>query len=280
MAESLAYSGAFRPWNKGGGYHSKLLKLQRASGVYAIWSTSGKLLYIGESHTGQLYDTITRHFRDWRVAADDAQGRRRGGHEYKRGGVKVAVYTTEPGAAQDVQLDFIRAMNPRDNVLDGHSIAPVPNPRRSKTTLRGARRKRGRRRTSGAARVPRAKRTRGGFWLQAVRQGRRIVGVLLDDSKPTGAEVVGPYADRAHAKSDGQLWARTGRKPVCPRRNPPDGVLGRIRAVEYDHADDGKRYRHDFERPARLESSGRGRLVVSGPSVRTIKDRGQLFIEG
>lgn len=93
----------------------------RTSGVYVIIER-GQVLYVGESHTGRLFDTITRHFRKWRVdASRDAQGRRRGGTTYNRDRVKVAWVECPAGDAQELQYKAIQRLNPRDNVNDGCS---------------------------------------------------------------------------------------------------------------------------------------------------------------
>ena len=85
--DPLGFAASFRPTlplapgRKRADYAPQLVKLRgrKASGVYAIFDArSRRLLYIGESHTGRLYDTITRHFRAWRPE-NDPQGRRRAG---------------------------------------------------------------------------------------------------------------------------------------------------------------------------------------------------------
>lgn len=54
------------PWT-GDGWDAWLRALDGRSGVYVIRSRdSGTILYVGESHTGNLYDTIARHFQAWR----------------------------------------------------------------------------------------------------------------------------------------------------------------------------------------------------------------------
>src|SRR5436190_19478797 len=78
--------------------HLEALRDVEVSGVYAITdATTGQALYVGESHTGRLFDTITRHFRKWSVDPQrDAQGRRFGGTTYHRDSVKVALMLTAP----------------------------------------------------------------------------------------------------------------------------------------------------------------------------------------
>jgi hypothetical protein len=104
-------------------YHDALAELrgEHASGVYAIIAKgSGRVLYVGESHTGRLYDTITRHFRAWTInPRRDSQGRRFGGTTYDRAKVRVAYTVTADDEAQDMQYAEIQRLNPADNVIDG-----------------------------------------------------------------------------------------------------------------------------------------------------------------
>jgi len=111
-------------------YHANLnvLRGRSLSGVYAI-VRRGVVLYVGESHTGNLYDTITRHFREWRVdPSRDAQGRRRGGTTYDRRTVGVVYIVTPAHIAQDLQLAEIQRLEPRDNTIDGGASDPAELP--------------------------------------------------------------------------------------------------------------------------------------------------------
>jgi len=112
----------------GGAYHNELRKIRgrAVSGVYAILN-DGEVLYVGESHTGRLYDTITRHFRRWRPE-HDPQGRRRGGTTYDRERVYVVYAITTPGEAPDYQYHEIQRLAPRDNDLDGGSVCCEGDP--------------------------------------------------------------------------------------------------------------------------------------------------------
>lgn len=102
----------------------------RASGVYAIVQ-AGRALYVGESHTGRLFDTITRHFRSWTLdPSQDEQGRRRGGTTYDRRAVRVVYAITEDDAAQAIQYAEIQRLRPRDNRLAGSSGRAQPLPDR------------------------------------------------------------------------------------------------------------------------------------------------------
>jgi excinuclease UvrABC nuclease subunit len=105
-------------------YHPLLAQLRgvKASGVYAIADRSGRVLYVGESHSGRLYDTITRHFRAWAIdPRNDPAGRRRGGTMYDRREVRVAYVVTDPSVAQAFQFAEIDRLTPRDNQVQGKS---------------------------------------------------------------------------------------------------------------------------------------------------------------
>lgn len=110
----------------GGLYAPELMALRgrRVSGVYAIVRRgSGRVLYIGESHTGRLYDTITRHFRKWRRPKRTRGAQPRGGVTYNRAVVSFVVEVTTDQDAQAVQFACIQAFSPRDNEVDGGSVA-------------------------------------------------------------------------------------------------------------------------------------------------------------
>lgn len=94
------------------------------SGVYVIRSKrNGLIVYVGESHTGRLYSTLTRHFQGW--------SRRKGfwgtagfskndpGVTYKRHLVEVATITTPASRAVALQDALIRRHAPTDNIRLG-----------------------------------------------------------------------------------------------------------------------------------------------------------------
>ena len=95
---------------------------------------SSTIVYVGESHTGRLYETLTRHFQTWRrgkgwwlgqfVESDNDPGT-----TYDREVCEVAVRITRPGgAATAAQADLIRRLRPRDNVLGtvAEELEPAP----------------------------------------------------------------------------------------------------------------------------------------------------------
>lgn len=107
-------------------YHWELRKLRAGafSGVYCIMGHARRALYVGESHTGRLYDTITRHFRRWKIdPRNDAKGRRYGGTTYDRSKCLVSYILTRPDAALDMQYREIQRLRPRDNANDCRSKA-------------------------------------------------------------------------------------------------------------------------------------------------------------
>jgi hypothetical protein len=120
------------PAVEGSKYHPHLgeLRGKKLSGVYAITRADDNLvLYVGESHTGRLYDTITRHFRRWSIAPGvDAQGRRRGGTPYSRFTVRVVYLITPADDAQAIQYAEIQRLNPQDNANDGHTATGADIP--------------------------------------------------------------------------------------------------------------------------------------------------------
>lgn len=128
MHQSLNVAAAFNATDADGRYAEALswLRGRRESGVYALIDRrSREVLYIGESHSGRLYDTITRHFRSWSIPRGrDAQGRRFGGTTYDRARIAIAYATTPAELAQETQYAEIQRLRPRDNDIDGCGAHP------------------------------------------------------------------------------------------------------------------------------------------------------------
>lgn len=104
-------------------YHSmlKTLSSARESGIYAIIdAASREVLYVGESHSDRLYDTITRHFRAWKINSR-RDGRRSGGTTYDRNKVLVCWAILPADEAVAAQYVEIQRLKPRDNQVDGCS---------------------------------------------------------------------------------------------------------------------------------------------------------------
>jgi hypothetical protein len=111
----------FRPVGKPGEvYPAWLAPFRNASGVYLI-KVDRRLVYIGESHTGNLLRTLTRHFSTWKRSKLWWAGLNRGhgeepGATYPRARCTVAVEVTAPDAAPLREAELIARLAPRDNV--------------------------------------------------------------------------------------------------------------------------------------------------------------------
>lgn len=98
--------------------------LKGKSGVYVIRELDDNgepvIVYVGESHTDRLYDTLTRHLQQWRRWKGFWKGQYGQGHDpgltYDRDGVDVAVRVVPPEAAIDLEARLIRKFVPRDNI--------------------------------------------------------------------------------------------------------------------------------------------------------------------
>lgn len=95
-------SGEFYPWVK---------TLCGKSGAYVVRSNwlFKAILYVGESHSGNLSKTLKRHFFNWR---DDPIRRH---HVYDRHRIEVAVRVTPAKHAVATQNGLIQRLKPRDN---------------------------------------------------------------------------------------------------------------------------------------------------------------------
>ncbi|MBK7079122.1 MAG: hypothetical protein IPH44_43340 [Myxococcales bacterium] len=100
--------------------------LRDVSGVYAIREHDGRrpvLVYIGESHTDRLYQTLTRHWQTWRRVGI---GRRESAHDpgvwYARSRCEAAVLVTPADRAQCLQDALIEYLSPRDNLVRATSL--------------------------------------------------------------------------------------------------------------------------------------------------------------
>lgn len=101
-------------------YPDWIRELDGRSGVYVI-RQGGDVVYVGESHTGRLYDTLTRHFSTWRRWKGFWRDQFGEGHDpgmtYDRDRVEVAVRVTSPSEAIDEESRLIHRLKPRDNLL-------------------------------------------------------------------------------------------------------------------------------------------------------------------
>ena len=128
---SLTYRSVGSP---GEAYPDWVRELDGKSGVYVIRErqTDGtsEIVYVGESHTDRLYDTLTRHLQKWRRWKGFWKGQYGEGHDpgltYDRRRVEIAVRTTAPAEAIDEEARLIRRLKPRDNLLGQPIEGEVP----------------------------------------------------------------------------------------------------------------------------------------------------------
>ncbi len=97
--------------------------LKGKSGAYVIreHGCDGVIAYVGSSG-GSLYDTITRHFQQWKRSKQWWRGLRGAGHDpgltYRRGLCCVAVQLTAKGAHRKAEANLIERLKPRDNITE------------------------------------------------------------------------------------------------------------------------------------------------------------------
>ena len=119
----------YRPISaRGERYPAWVQALRGKSGVYVIRERDRDgdpvVAYVGESHTGRLYETLTRHFQEWRRSKGFWRGQYAEGHDpgmtYPRDRVEVATRVMSGADAIDEERRLIRRLRPRDN-LNGQS---------------------------------------------------------------------------------------------------------------------------------------------------------------
>jgi len=107
-------------------YPDWIRALDGESGVYVIREIqrdgSTPIVYVGESHSGRLYQTLTRHFQTWRRSKKFWSGQYGGqGHDpgltYPRDRVTVAARMLSPARAMAEEARLIARLRPRDNLL-------------------------------------------------------------------------------------------------------------------------------------------------------------------
>lgn len=122
---------SYRPIGASGEpYPSWVRELKGEAGVYMIRdAASHEILYVGSS-SSRLYDTLTRHFQQWRRYKGYWRGQYAEGHDpgltYNRAHVEVAVKLTSPADALDEEARMIRRLNPRDNILGQAELEDAP----------------------------------------------------------------------------------------------------------------------------------------------------------
>lgn len=125
----------YRPiGDSGQAYPAWVRALRGKSGAYVIKAVgmfSSTIVYVGESHSGCLYETMTRHFQAWSRqkgfwAGLFVQSDNDPGTTYDRAACEVAVRISSAGRAVELQAELIRKLKPRDNVLSG--VVSVDDP--------------------------------------------------------------------------------------------------------------------------------------------------------
>ena len=111
-------------------YPAWVRELDGKSGVYVIRdANSHDVLYVGSSST-RLYDTLTRHFQQWRRYKSFWKNQYAEGHDpgltYDRARVEVAVRMTAPADSLDEEARLIRRLAPRDNILGQPELEDTP----------------------------------------------------------------------------------------------------------------------------------------------------------
>jgi hypothetical protein len=120
----------YRPvGRRGEPYPAWVRGLKGKSGVYVI-RQAGEVVYVGESHAGRLYATLTRHFQAWRRWKSFWKDQYSEGHDpgltYPRHSVEVAVRVMSPDDAIDEEARLIQRLRPRDNLLGQPELEEAP----------------------------------------------------------------------------------------------------------------------------------------------------------
>lgn len=103
---------------KGEPYPAWLLAHKHQSGVYVI-KEGATVVYVGESHAGRLYGTVTRHFQEWTRNKQHWKGsysQHDPGLTYVREKCSVGVKVTRANDAIREQDKQIARLKPRDNI--------------------------------------------------------------------------------------------------------------------------------------------------------------------
>ena len=126
-AEPRNASLSYRPIGRSGErYPDWIRELRGKSGVYIIRERqrdgSTPTVYVGESHAGRLYQTLTRHFQTWRRSKKFWSGQYGGqshdpGLTYPRDKVTVATRVMSPERAIAEEARLIARLRPRDNLI-------------------------------------------------------------------------------------------------------------------------------------------------------------------
>jgi hypothetical protein len=113
-------------------YPAWVQDLKGQSGVYVfrIIKPDGtpEIVYVGESHTGNLFETLTRHLQTWTRQKGFWRGQYTEGTDpgvtYKRDQVEAAVRVVSPDEAIELEKRLIRRYSPRDNIVGNAEAVP------------------------------------------------------------------------------------------------------------------------------------------------------------
>ena len=126
---------AYRPVGaRGERYPDWIQALRGKSGVYVIRERDDEgnpiVVYVGESHTDRLYETLTRHFQTWRRWKSYWKGQYTEGHDpgltYDRERVEVAARVMSGPRAIAEEERLIRRLRPRDNLAGVPAVEEAP----------------------------------------------------------------------------------------------------------------------------------------------------------
>jgi len=114
MEIRLHWRSPARP-DRGRGFAPWVRELRGRNGIYLIRDAATReVYYIGESHTGRLFETLTRHLYTWSGFGS--------GPSYNPARVEVAWLETSPEDARYQQYELIMHFRPLDNQKDGRSL--------------------------------------------------------------------------------------------------------------------------------------------------------------
>ena len=102
----------------------------RSCGAYVIRDKrSHRVLYVGSSRS-RLYDTITRHFQQWKRRKNWWKGLHGAHHDpgmvYRRDHCEVAIRIVHCGDELDEETRLIHKLSPRDNLVENPDGEEVP----------------------------------------------------------------------------------------------------------------------------------------------------------
>lgn len=117
MATRLVWRSPRLDGGRGQSWAPWVYALKGRTGTYAIRDgRSGVVLYVGESHSGRLFETLTRHLYHWNGFGSGTS------YVNQRRWIEVAVIERPRDLAEHEQYTLIARLDPRDNERDGHSL--------------------------------------------------------------------------------------------------------------------------------------------------------------